>query len=48
MTHELNQGKSIFEERRSVSEDGRTMTFVLTATDLQGLTVSVVQVFDRI
>jgi hypothetical protein len=48
VTHKLNQGRSIFKERRSVSEDGRTMTFVLTATDLQGRTVSVVQVFDRL
>lgn len=47
VVHKLNQGRLIFKEMRSVSEDGRTMTFVLTATDLQGRTVSVVQVFDR-
>jgi hypothetical protein len=48
VTHKLNQGKLVFTERRSVSADGRTMTFVLNATDLRGQTVSVVQVFDRL
>jgi hypothetical protein len=44
--HTLNGGRSVYRERRSVSSDGRTMTFELTASDLQG-PVSVVQVFDR-
>lgn len=48
VTHKLNEGKLVFEERRTVSADGRTMTFVLTATDLRGQTVSVIQVFDRL
>jgi len=47
VVHKLEQGKLIFKERRSVAEDGRTMTFVLTAADASGRTVSVVQVFDR-
>ena len=46
VVHKLNQGRSVYRETRSVSEDGRTMTFVLTASDLLG-PVSVVQVFDR-
>jgi hypothetical protein len=46
VVHTLNEGRSVFRERRTVSEDGRTMTFVLTASDLQGA-LSVVQVFDR-
>jgi hypothetical protein len=46
VVHKLNQGKSVYRETRTVSDDGRTMTFVLTAADLQGA-VSVVQVFDR-
>lgn len=48
VVHKLNQGKAVFKERRSVSEDGRTMTFVLTASDAGGRTVSVIQVFDRL
>ena len=48
VTHKLNQGKLVFMERRTVSADGRTMTFVLNATDLRGQSVSVVQVFDRL
>jgi hypothetical protein len=48
VTHKLNDGKLVFMERRTVSSDGRTMTFVLTATDLRGQTVSVIQVFDRL
>jgi hypothetical protein len=48
VTHKLNQGKLVFMERRTVAADGRTMTFVLNATDLRGQTVSVVQVFDRL
>lgn len=48
VTHKLNQGKLVFKERRSVAADGQTMTFVLTATDLEGRTASVVQVFDRL
>ncbi|MBI4266203.1 MAG: hypothetical protein HY657_17650 [Acidobacteria bacterium] len=47
VTHKLNEGKLVFKEMRRVAEDGRTMTFVLTARDQQGRTVSVVQVFDR-
>ena len=48
VTHTLNEGKSVFMERRTVSVDGRTMTFLLTATDLRGQTVSVIQVVDRL
>ena len=48
VTHKLNEGKLVFMERRTVSVDGRTMTFLLTATDLRGQTVSVIQVFDRL
>ena len=48
VTHKLNDGKLVFMERRTVSVDGRTMTFLLTATDLRGQTVSVIQVFDRL
>lgn len=48
VVHKLNQGKLMFKERRSVSEDGKTMTFVLNAADASGRTVSVVQVFDRL
>ncbi len=48
VTHTLNGGKSVFMERRTVSVDGRTMTFLLSATDLRGQTVSVIQVFDRL
>jgi len=46
--HKLNQGKLVFKERRSVSADGKTMTFVMTASDATGRTVSVIQVFDRL
>jgi hypothetical protein len=48
VVHKLNEGKLQFKERRTVSEDGRTMTFALSATDGSGRTVSVVQVFDRL
>ena len=48
VTHKLNDGKLVFMERRTVSADGRTMTFVMNATDLRGQTVSVIQVFDRL
>jgi len=48
VTHKLNEGKLVFNERRTVSADGRTMTYVMTATDLRGQTVSVIQVFDRL
>lgn len=47
VVHKLNQGKLQFKERRTVSDDGRTMTFVLTANDASGRTVSVIQVFDK-
>ena len=45
--HKLNQGTRLFKERRTVSEDGQMMTFVLSVTDVGGHTASVVQVFDR-
>jgi len=48
VVHKLNQGKLQVKERRSVSEDGRTMTFVVNATDAAGRTVTVVQVFDKL
>lgn len=46
VVHKLDEGRKVYRETRRVSEDGRTMTFVMTASDLQG-PVSVVQVFDR-
>lgn len=45
--HRLGDPPRVYKEIRRVSEDGRTMTFSMTASSRQGQTVSVIQVFDR-
>ena len=45
--HKFDPGPRIYREIRRVSEDGRTMTFSLSAETTRGQTLTVLQVFDR-
>lgn len=47
VVHQFDLGSRVYREIRRVSEDGRTMTFSMSAETTTGETLTVLQVFDR-
>ena len=48
VVHKFDLGARVYREIRRVSEDGRTMTFSMSAETTTGETLTVLQVFDRL